>query len=198
MTAAKQARGVAPHPARGRAPGPHIIEMDGFPKALGLWRVIRGAASRREGRALALSLLERSLISAAGIIGAERGTRRWVVRKPHHRRAAGQHSRCQQPRPARPNCKRPHPVLPPVYGSHKEQSLLAMQRQRFQNDLFRQDLPITSTNCPYPSPGSPPPPRRQTAASLPRSPPGSPPAPTRCSGPPTAPPPAPPAPSRAP
>jgi len=53
--------------ATGRAPGPQIIEMDGFPKALGLWRVIRGAASRREGRALVLSLLERSLISAAGI-----------------------------------------------------------------------------------------------------------------------------------
>jgi len=34
-------------PRDGRAPGPHNIEMDGFPKALGLWRV--------QGRALALA-----------------------------------------------------------------------------------------------------------------------------------------------
>jgi len=41
--------------------------MNGFPKAIGLWRVIRGAASRREGRALALPFLERSSISTIGI-----------------------------------------------------------------------------------------------------------------------------------
>ena len=30
------------------------LKMNGFPKALGLWWVLRGAASRRDGKALAL------------------------------------------------------------------------------------------------------------------------------------------------
>ncbi len=51
---AKQGQGVALDPPEAKPLDLKYMKINGFPKALGLGRVPVGAASRREGRALAL------------------------------------------------------------------------------------------------------------------------------------------------
>jgi len=52
---AKQGQGVALDPPGAKPLDLKYMKINGFPKAVGLWWVIRGAASRRDGKALALA-----------------------------------------------------------------------------------------------------------------------------------------------
>jgi len=52
---AKQGQGVALDPPGAKPLDLNYMKINGFPKAAGLWWVIRGTASRREGKALALT-----------------------------------------------------------------------------------------------------------------------------------------------